>query len=265
MVLASDYFLNEVFVFQNIENSSNLVEYFSKLPQLNSFQTILGYQFKDLNLLFNVFCHKSFAHEAKWEISNNERLEFLGDSVLQLIVSQKLMHRYPEKKEGDLSKLRSSIVNAQTLAKLALLLKLDQLILLGKGEFNEHGYKKESLLADAFEALLGALYLESGIEECQRVILQSFAEYHKKTGDDLLGDQILMEFDAKSRLQELVMQLYKEHPVYESEEIKEKKKTFFKVTLLIKNKILNSTTNESKKKAMQILAKEAINKKLYQL
>lgn len=258
MAYASDYFLNEVLILEAINDTNDLIEHFCKLPQTNQLQLKLNYHFKTKSNLFNVFCHKSFSHEAKWEIPNNERLEFLGDSVLQLVVSEKLILDYPDRKEGDLSKLRSSIVNAKTLSKLAKMLKLDQLILLGKGEFKEKGHLKESLLSDAFEALLGAIYLESGMHECQKIIINMFSDYLKSSGTNLLSDDVLLEFDAKSRLQEAVMQLYKQNPIYESVELKKNKKTYFKVSLKINEKIINTITHESKKKAMQLLATDAI-------
>lgn len=265
MAYASDYFLNDLMVFENIETTDKLIEYFSKLSQLTNLENKLHFTFKDTKTVFMAFCHKSFAHESKLEISNNERLEFLGDSVLQLVVSEKLMNAYPDRKEGDLSKLRSSIVNAKTLSKLALMLKLDKLILLGKGELREKGYQKESLLADVFEALLGAIYLESGIENCKKIILQIFDDYQKFSKTDILSDDVLLEFDAKSRLQEKTMQLYKLNPLYESVEVKQNKKTFFKVNLIIKDKIINTVVHESKKKAMQILATDALKNNRYQL
>src|SRR5690606_7587849 len=115
----------------------------------------------------NAITHRSFAHEVKFKCEHNEKLEFLGDSVLQLIISQKLYEMYPDLKEGVLSKLRSSIVNEASLFKLAKSLELDGLILLGRGEFNEEGYLKPSLLSNLFEAILGAVYLDSNLQKTE--------------------------------------------------------------------------------------------------
>jgi ribonuclease-3 len=265
MLRASEHFLNDVFVFQNIESSQQLGDIFWKLQNLQQLLDNYALSFKDHQLIFKAFCHKSFAHECKVDIPNNERLEFLGDSVLQLIVSEKLMQRYPDKKEGQLSKLRSSIVNTDSLSALAQMLKLDGLILLGKGEFQEQGFSKESLLADSFEAFLGAVYQQYDLQKARVVLEQMLQEYEKQTGKDLFHDQVLNVFDAKSRLQEVVMKEFKVNPVYEASEFKDKKKTMFKVSLIVKDTIIKTITHESKKKAMQILAKDVLEQKLYQL
>lgn len=263
MLSASEYFINDIFVFKSIENSNELVIYFNQFEPVKSLQQQIHYTFKNPSLLFNVFSHKSFAHESRFEIQNNERLEFLGDSVLQLIISQELMLKYPNKKEGELSKLRSSIVNTSTLAKLAAFLKLDKLILLGKGEYQEHGQQKESLMANCFEALLGAIYTEAGLEKSINVLFEILAQYQVKTKENIFSDEVLLDFDAKSRLQEIVMKEHKVHPVYQAKEIKQNKKLLFEVSLIIKKQILATITHESKKKAMQLLAKEALKNKLY--
>lgn len=264
MLSASAYFINDIFVFKNIEVSDELVAYFNQFDLAKKLQSQIQYTFNQPKLFFKVFCHKSFAHESRFDIENNERLEFLGDSVLQLVISRELMHRYPSKKEGDLSKLRSSIVNTNTLSKLASILSLDKLILLGKGEFQEQGHKKESLLANCFEALLGAIYLEAGLEKASQVILNIIEQYQEKTNEDIFSDSALIDFDAKSRLQEIVLRDHKVHPLYQSKEIKEKKKQYFEVSLVIKKQIVATITHESKKKAMQLLAKKALKNKLYQ-
>lgn len=264
MLCASEYFINDIFVFKKIESADELVTYFNQFDLAIKMQQQIQYTFNGSELFFNIFCHKSFAHELRFDIQNNERLEFLGDSVLQLIISRELMQRYPFKKEGELSKLRSSIVNTVTLAKLADILNLDKLILLGKGEFQEQGHRKESLLANCLEALLGAIYLEAGLEKAADVILRIIQQHQEKTKENILSDDVLLDFDAKSRLQEIVMREHKVHPLYQSKEIKENKKLFFEVSLVIKKKILATITHESKKKAMQLLAKKVLKNKLYQ-
>lgn len=212
--------------------------------------------------IFSAFVHKSFYHEAPIKINHNEKLEFLGDSVLSLAVTSKLLRTVPDSTEGELSKIRSSIVNEKSLSKLALFLKLDELILVGKGELKESGYLKESILSDCFEAMLGAYFLDHGYMKTEVLLLDIFSRYESKNNIQLFDKSSLEVFDAKSKLQELTAKKFKEQPQYISEEIEIDGIKKFRVKLSVQNFELAEMTNVSKKKAMQLLAKKVLDQNL---
>lgn len=218
---------------------------------------------QDLNpeVLLKALCHKSFVHEIKSDLENYERLEFLGDALLDLYVSEKLYTQYPDLKEGDLSKLRSNIVNEDTLSQIALHLKLDKIVLLGKGELKEKGFEKKSILCNVFESLLGAIYFCQG----QKLAFEYLSTilFHSKF-KSMWDESALKFFDAKSTLQEEVMKMYKTTPEYISEEVEEDKTKLFKVELWIEGKKIGELVHPSKKKGMQKLAKEILENKSYQ-
>lgn len=234
-------------------------EYFSIHKQF------LGYSFKNTELIFKAFTHKSFVHEVSSELDNNERLEFLGDSVLQMVVSEKLYSKFPTLSEGELSKIRSAIVNEESLGKIAKFYEISQFLLVGKGELKTKGLERASLISNCFEAFLGAVLLDSNYDVAKKLLLKLFEQFEKETGLELFDPKILLNHDAKSKLQEIVMNLYKETPTYESTELQKKnsKEKYFQVKLKVKNQILGVEENLSKKKAMQILAQKTLVKELY--
>lgn len=208
------------------------------------------------------FVHKSYKNENQILIGHNERLEFFGDAVLQLIVSELLIKTYPALSEGKLSQLRSQMVNENSLAVLAESLEFSKWILLGKGELKELGYQKPSILADAFEAFLGAIYLDFGTQSAQSFVEYAYETFRIKVGEDFISYVKTNSKDVKSHLQELVMKKFKVTPLYESNLIKEEGKEFFRVHLKINGKIFATEVNASKKKAIQILAKKVIQNNL---
>ena len=212
--------------------------------------------------IIEAFIHKSFTHENKLARPHNERLEFLGDSVLQLIVSQMLYTKFLEMNEGKLSKLRSSLVNEQALSKLATVLGLGSFILMGKGEAKEKGHEKSSLLANTFEAYLGALYRSKNLEFCFQFLENVFDTYESTVGEKFLSSQRLDSFDYKTKLQELVMKKYQKSPDYQSKLVKQGGKEAFEVSLFIDDKLIKTTTHISKKKAIKNLAKDVFENKL---
>jgi ribonuclease III len=174
----------------------------------------IGYEFKQTELLQQALTHKSFANEASHnKFYHNERLEFLGDAVLSLVVGEMLMSTYPQAGEGDLSRLRSSLVNAVELAKAALVLGLGELLRLGRGEEKSGGRKKDSILSDTFEAILGAVYLDGGLPASRLLIERALGERFKM----LL--QSPHELDPKTRLQELFQRQGHQHPRYRLVEV----------------------------------------------
>lgn len=249
-VIVSDYFINEYFLIHKEYTYADLHDQF-----ISRCSSIFNYTFKNNKLLFEAFTHKSFAHEVKVKINNNEKLEFLGDSVLQLVISDALIQKFEMLDEGSLSKLRSAIVNESTLAKIGHFYKLGNHILVGKGELKTKGFLRESLISDCFEAIIGAIYLDSNYENAKRVLLGLVDKYEKNTNDLIIDQSIILDFDAKSKLQEIVMAKFKQTPKYISEQVENDE---FEVSIFIDEKKIGTTRNKSKKKAMQILAKNIL-------
>jgi ribonuclease III len=252
----SDYFYNEYFLFTKEYSLDSVQSAIQKLVP-----SIFHYEFKDYSLLRTALTHKSFAHEIRLDLTHNEKLEFLGDSVLQLVISEELFRRYETLSEGDLSKLRSAIVNENTLADLGRYFKIDDLILVGKGEFKNLGHRKDSVVANAFEAIIAAIYLDSDFQTVATVLLKLIQDYENKV-EKILHPSLLEEFDAKSRLQELVMAKFKTHPKYVSQNLGG---DMFKVELMVNDQSIDSIEHYSKKKAMQLIAKKVLDKKLLDL
>jgi ribonuclease-3 len=220
------------------------------------FEKEIGYSFKNISLLVDAFTHKSFAHENQNnEVSFNERMEFLGDAVLELVISEYLYREYSEFTEADLSRIKSYAVQESTLADIAKKLNVGKFLRLGKGEEITGGRKKPSLLADAFEALLAAIYLDSGYRKTREFILHHFIEKIIKTASD---DFI---FDFKTRLQEIVQAKFGILPDYvtHKEEGPEHEK-IFEVKVYINDKVYGSGKGKSKKSAAQIAAKAGLKK-----
>jgi ribonuclease III len=180
-----------------------------RLQQLTVLQEKLHYVFRKPDLLSTALTHRSYANEnMQLCASDNERLEFLGDAVLGLCISDLLMKKHPDFDEGTLSKIRSLLVNEQPLADLAAKLDLGNCLLLGRGEDHSGGRAKESLLANALEAVIAAIYLDSGFSKTKTIL--------KRLMSPLLNDEALTAqcFDYKTALQELCQKKYKSAPLY---------------------------------------------------
>ncbi len=211
----------------------------------------IEYSFSNPKLLFESACHRSFVHEqSSLGIQSNERLEFLGDSVLSLVVSDLIIKKYPKESEGVLSKLRGSLVCESGLNHLALSIGLDQGILLGKGEINRKGYLNPSSLSDFFEALIGAIYQDSDFKTVKQVLEKIITD----SDDDLLNLDNISTFDYKSKLQEWSLKSLKVLPEYK--EILNDKENVFEIHLLIDGKTYFKGVGPSKKKLMKSMAKE---------
>jgi ribonuclease-3 len=206
----------------------------------------------DVKALVVAFTHTSFSHE--YSVANQEKLEFLGDSVLQLIVTEELFKRYPDENEGKLSKLRSSIVNEKTLALIAQGLHLGDLIIVGKGEYMKNLILGDSVLADTLEALLGQTYRHQGFDFTKKLCLG----WLEKFAPGALEKDFLAEFDSKSKLQELSLSLYKKLPQY----VSEPKGDQFEVKLLINDELMASGMFSSKKNGEKELAQNVLKKGL---
>jgi len=213
----------------------------------------LQYEFKNKNLLQEALRHSSYVNElADSNLRDNERLEFLGDAVLNLIVGHILMHSYPDLKEGDLSRSRANLVNESQLAKTARSFDLGSYILLGKGEIQTRGREKDSILADTFEALMAAIYLDGGFDAAYQIIetnFQPLIEHLHAAANN---------HDYKSQLQERIQVGHGSMPNYTiiREEGPDHDKTF-RVAL----KVLDIETQgigKSKKAAEQEAAQKAL-------
>lgn len=163
----------------------------------------IGYEFHRAELLRTALTHRSFSAD------NNERLEFLGDSLLNLFIAEALFQRFPDFSEGELSRARASLVSGKTLAVVGTEFKLGDYLRLGSGEMNSGGRRRESIIADAVEAIIGAIYLDAGLERCQERVVSWFAvRLNKLTNTDDFKD-------AKTRLQELLQSRKQLLPHYE--------------------------------------------------
>jgi ribonuclease III len=220
---------------------------------LSELQQKLCYEFKRIDFLVESLRHSSFVNEnQELDIQDNERLEFLGDAVLNLIVGHMLMHRYPDLKEGDLSKMRANLVNETQLASIARQMNLGSYLQLGKGEIQTEGWEKQSILADTFEAVIAAVYLDGGFDAVFRIIDGHFS---------FLLDTVVTStanHDYKSQVQELVQMKQQKMPVYAvvHESGPDHNKTF-RVQLRVGN-IQAEGEGKSKKAAEQNAARKGL-------
>ena len=220
-----------------------------------AFQKALGYSFRNQLLLNSAFTHKSYANEKSENLKNNERFEFLGDSVLDLVVSDYTIRHFQDYSEGTLSKVRAAVVNEQCLAGLARQLDIGNYLLLGKGEEQSGGRDKTSILADAFEAIVGAVYFDGGMDSAMKVFLPLLL-------DDIQKFAVRNSFwDCKSELQEFTQNRMNCIPSYRifRESGPDHNKTFH-VEVLINNKSFGVGIGKSKKEAEQAAAKDAMSR-----
>ena len=221
--------------------------------KFESLEKKIGYTFKDTELLILSFCHSSYANEQiDSSLKDNERLEFLGDAVLDLAISHILMLRFKDATEGDLSKFRAMVVDEAGLYEVALRLGLGDYLLLGKGEEQSRGREKPSILADTTEALIGAIYLDAGFDMAMEIINGLFSSLL-----DRVGTQELVH-DFKSLLQEYSQQSCKTLPRYRLiNETGPAHDRSFQVALSLKGEVLAEGEGRSKKEAEQNAAREA--------
>ena len=208
----------------------------------------LGYAFSNEALLTEALTHRSAASV------NNERLEFIGDGILNFVVAARLFEQYPEMQEGDLSRLRASLVNKDSLADIAKVLGLGEYIRLGSGELKSGGRRRDSILADAVEAIFGAVYLDSGFDTCRSLVLRLYADKLQNIPD------VQTLKDPKTRLQELLQSRRYSLPVYTVLEVSGKAhKQCFTVECRIEElECVATAEGRSRRKAEQAAAELAI-------
>lgn len=218
----------------------------SALPVL---QTRIGYQFTKLELLQQALTHRSFS------ASNNERLEFLGDSVLNFIIAHQLFNLFPDLPEGDLSRLRAKLVKESSLAEIALDLHLGDALKLGEGELKSAGWRRPSILADALEAIVGATYLDGGFDSAQKVVALLYRDKLQTI------DPKAIDKDAKSQLQEYLQGKKMDLPEYQvvSIEGEAHAQTFTVQCFIKKLKLTTTGVGTSRRVAEQQAAKLAMD------
>ena len=223
------------------------------MKKLLELEQRIGYKFENFDLLVKAMTHSSYANEHRYEKKeNNERLEFLGDAVLELISSDYLFAKYPETPEGVLTKKRASMVCEPTLALCAREIPLGDYLLLGKGEDATGGRKRDSIVSDAIEALIGAIYLDGGFANAKEFIDRFIL-------NDIENKQLF--YDSKTTLQEIVQGSYDDDVRYElvKEEGPDHNKSFY-VHALLGSTVLGEGTGHTKKAAEQQAAYCAIKK-----
>jgi len=217
---------------------------------LEKIQTLLEYQFKQLDLLEQALTHRSYSSD-----KNNERLEFLGDSVLNLVIAQHIYHRQPQADEGELSRIRSSLVKQDALARVARDIGLGDYIYLGGGELKSGGFRRSSILSDTLEAIIGAIYLDTGFGPAHDTVLFLYRDYLLSLPDtDTLKD-------AKTRLQEYLQSKQLGLPEYTViKTIGKSHDQVFTVTCSISSlKLEYSGEGSSRKKAEQDAARKTLD------
>ena len=192
---------------RNHENHTIPFQTADRKNLLGRFEKSSHIRFRRQDLLNLAFCHRSWTNESAHQAGNNERLEFLGDSVLGLVIAEYLFISYPGKAEGELAKIKSFVVSEDSLAEIALSLAIPDYLIIGKGEENSGGRQKKAILADALEAVIGALYIDQGLKEAQAFILRYFipevdkvlANKHRKDYKTLLQEQVQKELKTYPR------------------------------------------------------------------
>ena len=220
---------------------------------MKSLEEKLQYSFKNKKLLLNALTHSSYANEARDGISSNERLEFLGDSVLSIVVSEYIYKQFSNLPEGELTKLRASLVCEKSLCSFSKELNLGEYLRLGKGEEKGGGRERASILADAFEAVLAAIYLDGGFENAKTHVMRFVKDELKHTDDEVFKDY-------KTALQEIIQRNPEESVTYiltggsgpDHDKV-------FEVEVRLNSNTIGKGKGKSKKQAEQFAAKEALH------
>ncbi len=223
-----------------------------RITDLTNFQKRLGIKFKDISLLDQAFYHRSYVNEANGDVQNNERLEFLGDSVLGMTVATYLYETMKDHPEGDLAKIKSVVVSEMILSEIALNIGIDRLLCLGNGEIHSGGRQKKAILADATEAVFGAYYLDSGFKAAQDLILELLVPEIHKVWENRHHK------DFKTLLQEYAQKKFKKVPKYITVKTTgpDHDREFW-MSVDVNGTIYGPLTGKSKKEAEQLVAQRA--------
>jgi len=223
--------------------------------ELSRLEHTLGYRFTDLRLLQKALVHSSFAFEQSQGGKDNEKLEFLGDAVLDLVIGHILFHRDQKMREGELTRLRAALVNEHHLAKMAREIELGKYLALGKGENASHGRDKSSILSCAYEAVVGAIFEDADYQTVHDVVERFFLPAIDGKQEELLIA------DAKSRLQEVLQEKHNEGPIYQIDgEEGPSHQKMFTISVTFRDDVLGTGQAGSKKEAEQRAAAAALEK-----
>ena len=224
------------------------------MAELHSLEDILGINFRDISHLQQALVHRSYLNEnPDFELESNERLEFLGDSLLNFVVTERLYLKFPHLAEGDLTRLRSALVRGETLARIAASLKLGDYLYLGKGEDASGGRERRRNLAAVLEAVIGAILVDRGFNTARDFILRVFGDELEQATEEKLKK------DPKSKLQEVVQAEFRLTPVYRTVDVSgPDHDRVFKVEVLAGEALLGEGKGKSKQAAEREAAKAAL-------
>lgn len=223
--------------------------------RLNELEKLLGHKFRDPSLLLQALTHRSYVNEHEEEnLRNNESLEFLGDAVLGFLISSRIFQAYPELTEGELSKIKAYLVSAVNLKKLAERIRLGDFVRLSRGEEKTGGRMKRAIVVDAYEAIIGAIYLDGGVEAASEFVGRQVDEFLKG-----LDPRELTYGDFKSALQEHLHNMGRPEPIYRVvDEIGPDHKKTFVVQVMIHGEVVAESSGRTKKEAQQSAARLAL-------
>ncbi|TSC88881.1 MAG: ribonuclease III [Parcubacteria group bacterium Gr01-1014_3] len=226
------------------------------LQNIKTFEKNVDYVFKNKDLLKEALTHRSYLNEnPKWEVPHNERLEFLGDAVLELIVTEELYNRYPDYKEGPLTGIRAALVNYVMMATVAKSIDLEKYVLMSRGEAKDTGRARDVILANAIEAVIGAIYLDDGYAPAKKFVVTFVLEHL----EEVFKKGLIK--DAKSNLQEKAQSEFKITPIYKVlEESGPDHQKVFRVGVYIGEKHLATGSGQAKQDAEVDAAKQALTK-----
>ncbi len=227
------------------------------MKDFSEFESKIGTKFNDQEILRQAFTHRSFLNENRGlKTGHNERLEFLGDAVLELVVTHCLYNQYPEKNEGDLTSIRSALVNAQTCAEVAKKLEVENYLLLSRGETKDVGRARQYILANALEAIIGAIYLDQGYNVARDFIIAHIMPLTEK----IVREELWI--DAKSKFQEKAQDVVGITPSYKTlREVGPDHDKKFTVGVFLANDLVAEGGGDSKQDAEQSAARKALKEK----
>jgi len=226
-------------------------------PDITKLEALIGVTFSDKLKLLSAVTHRSFLNENRdAKQDHNERLEFLGDAVLELVVTDYLYHRYTDKTEGELTAIRAALVNTNTLSDASTILGINEFLLLSKGEAKDMGRARQYILANTFESLVGALYTDQGYDAAQ-----AFIAKHLFPRTDMIVEKKLWQ-DAKSRFQEMAQEMAGVTPLYQTiRETGPDHDRVFTVGAYLKTELIAEGTGRAKQEAEQMAAERALEAK----